>query len=86
MRYAQRGLASRLEHRGFVLGHVVAPRLEHQDPGAGHAERIGSLPAGGAGAYDDDVIVPECCGGDEWHCAGSRQSGTTAYSTILRSD
>ena len=74
----QRGLASRLEHRGLVLGHVVAPGLEHQDPGAGHAERVGGLPAGGAGPHDDDVIVPECCGGDEWHCAGSRQSGTTA--------
>ena len=54
---AQRRLIRRLKHRGFLFGHVVAPRFQHEHLDAFHAQGIGGLSARGARADDDDVVV-----------------------------
>ncbi len=54
---AQGRLIRRLKHRRFLFRYVFAPRFQHEHLHAFHAQGIGSLPARGAGADDDDVVV-----------------------------
>ena len=66
-RAAERRLAGAVKHRSLGLRYVLAPRLEHQNTGAFHRERIGSLPACRARSDDDHVVLAEGVGGDERH-------------------